>query len=36
VKLERRSIGSVELGDLARGKVRPLAPAEIRALSPKP
>jgi pseudouridine synthase len=35
VKLERRSIGTVELGDLATGKLRPLTPAEIRALSAK-
>ena len=35
VKLERRSIGPVELGSLGSGKVRPLAPAEIRALSAK-
>jgi pseudouridine synthase len=33
VKLERRSIGPVALGDLAAGEVRPLAPGEIRALS---
>ena len=35
VKLERRSIGPVELGDLAAGKVRPLSASEIRALSAK-
>ncbi len=35
VKLERRSIGPVELGDLASGKVRPLSPGEVRALSTK-
>ncbi len=33
VKLERRSIGPVEIGALAAGAVRPLSASEIRALS---
>lgn len=34
-RLERRSIGCVELGDLALGAVRRLTPAEVRGLSGK-
>ncbi len=34
-RLERRSIGPVELGDLAAAAVRRLSPAEVRALSAK-